>query len=204
MEPLHARLKAVIERHTQAHRRFKELEEKTSISAATWKTYWTRGSRPSAELIEAVGKAWPEYAFWIGTGVTDEKHGHVSAVAEETFPETGRSAQSACTAYFKACIQAKAEAIALIESPKKNEDSKRPPILNLNSVPRILAKKLHGAARLDEAMDAVRLESQKRKIEIGLRPELEAIVNLIQFNYDEQVLLKLITEYNEQRRRELV
>ncbi len=65
---LHERLKAIIEAATNPNRRYKELEEFSGITAATWKTYWTRGTRPSSEMIEAIGNKFPQYCEWLLTG----------------------------------------------------------------------------------------------------------------------------------------
>lgn len=78
MDSLHERLRAVITHVTHESRRFKELEEETGIPSATWKTYLSRGSRPSSELIEAIAKRWPDYALWIATGEEDEEFGHIA------------------------------------------------------------------------------------------------------------------------------
>jgi transcriptional regulator with XRE-family HTH domain len=77
MGSLHHRLKILITSETQESRRFKELEERTGVSAATWKTYWNRGTRPSAELLEAIITAWPDYALWLVTGVDEPEIGHL-------------------------------------------------------------------------------------------------------------------------------
>ena len=71
---LNERFKAVIEAYTNPNRRYKELEEISGIAASTWKTYWTRGVRPSAEMIAAIGRMKPECCQWLLTGsvkVTD-------------------------------------------------------------------------------------------------------------------------------------
>lgn len=65
---LHERLKAIVEASTNPNRRYKELEEFSGITAATWKTYWTRGTRPSSEMIEAIGSRFPQYCEWLLTG----------------------------------------------------------------------------------------------------------------------------------------
>lgn len=75
---MHERLKTLIETMTTPERRHKELEEKTNIASGTWKTYLTRGVRPSAELVEAIAQAWPQYAFWLVTGLEDADYGHTA------------------------------------------------------------------------------------------------------------------------------
>jgi transcriptional regulator with XRE-family HTH domain len=77
MQNLIDRLRAVVESHTESHRRFKELEEKTGLKAASWQNFWNGRQRPTWEMIELASKAWPQYAFWISTGIHDEEHGHL-------------------------------------------------------------------------------------------------------------------------------
>ena len=65
---LNERMKALIDATTSSSRRYKELEESTGISAATWKTYYTRGTRPSADLLESLARHFPAYCEWLLTG----------------------------------------------------------------------------------------------------------------------------------------
>jgi hypothetical protein len=76
MKKLTDRMKALISHKTTELKKYKELEELTGITTATWRSWWNRGGTPSGEMIEAVGKIWPEYAFWLVTGVSDALHGH--------------------------------------------------------------------------------------------------------------------------------
>ncbi|WP_409031366.1 hypothetical protein [Janthinobacterium sp. CG_23.3] len=75
---LSQRLKLIVENMTPASRRFVALEEATQINAKTWQTWWSRGGRASADMVESAGKAWPQYAFWLVTGIDDFAHGHSS------------------------------------------------------------------------------------------------------------------------------
>lgn len=72
------RLIKVIECEVGPQRRFKELEEITGIGVSSWRQVWNERQRPTAEMIEAVGKQWPQYAFWLATGITDPERGHVA------------------------------------------------------------------------------------------------------------------------------
>jgi hypothetical protein len=73
-----SRLIEILKERTDEARRFKSLEEATRISGATWRTFWNRNSAPSGEMIESVGRLWPQYAFWLATGGTDPVAGHVA------------------------------------------------------------------------------------------------------------------------------
>lgn len=83
METITQRLKNLIAHKTTTAKRFKELEELTKIPSGTWRTWWNKDSRPSGEMIEVVAGVWPEFAFWLATGITDSKHGHHSPNTDE-------------------------------------------------------------------------------------------------------------------------
>ena len=71
------RLRTVVYSVTTERRRMKELEEECGIPVKNWKNFWSRRQRPTAHMIEAICRRWPEYAFWIATGISDEEHGHL-------------------------------------------------------------------------------------------------------------------------------
>lgn len=74
---LNDRMKALIENKIEDHRKFKILEQRTSIPSDSWKNWSHDRQRPTMEMIEAVAKLWPEYAFWLATGATDYRFGHI-------------------------------------------------------------------------------------------------------------------------------
>lgn len=76
MKKLAERMKKLITCNTVELKKYKELEELTGITTATWRSWWNRGGAPSGEMIEAVSRIWPEYAFWLVTGISDPGHGH--------------------------------------------------------------------------------------------------------------------------------
>jgi hypothetical protein len=76
MENLSNRLKNLIESKTNEGRRYKQLEELTEISSNTWKGFLTKGTGASANMIEKIGELWPEYMFWVVTGIDDSAYGH--------------------------------------------------------------------------------------------------------------------------------
>lgn len=63
-------------------KRFKEMERLTGVSAKTWNNICAERQKANQEHIEALGKAFPQYAYWLVTGLTDEAHGHTSPVLE--------------------------------------------------------------------------------------------------------------------------
>lgn len=79
METITERLKILVNSKTTELKKYKELEELTRITAASWRSWWNRGGTPSGEMVEAVCTIWPECAFWLVTGIDDYTHGHHAA-----------------------------------------------------------------------------------------------------------------------------
>lgn len=76
------RIKEVIDTVVPRHRRFKALEELSGVYAQTWRSIYEGRQRATEAAILALCKNWPKYAYWLGTGMTDEEHGHSSPVLE--------------------------------------------------------------------------------------------------------------------------
>lgn len=101
MDTIQERLKAVIERTTDERGRFAELEKLTLISANSWKSFWHGRQRPTCDMIAAVCTRWPKFAFWLSTGITDAKHGHVDSDGAASFPERRRARRKAAEGYWE-------------------------------------------------------------------------------------------------------
>lgn len=105
---LSERLRLVVETVTPPTRRFVALEERTEIKAETWRTWWNRGGKASADMIQAVAESYPEYAFWIATGVEDFAHGHTSPLPQgERSVHRARRERTAARDYFAMLINQK-------------------------------------------------------------------------------------------------
>lgn len=167
MESLHERLRAVIAHVTHESRRFKELEEETGIASATWKTYWSRGSRPSSELIEAVAKRWPEYALWIATSEEDEEFGHLAPGRRDPKCNAGP--------YLKSSILEKQIARAILAKKYADADSQTVMTDKQKEIIEKYVDSAHQLIRPDDDIDgkyraaATRklLEEEKRRLEIS-------------------------------------
>lgn len=72
------RITAVIRHVADPRRRLKHLEEETGIPDRNWKQVWSGKQRPTAHMIESLSRRWPQYAFWVATGITDEVNGHTA------------------------------------------------------------------------------------------------------------------------------
>ncbi|WP_321968950.1 hypothetical protein [Paraburkholderia tropica] len=80
---------------------FERLTEYTGISAQRWRKVLHRRQRPTPDMIEALARLFPQYAFWIVTGITDSSHGHVAPVNAQTFPERLHVEAVAANQYFR-------------------------------------------------------------------------------------------------------
>lgn len=98
---IQARLRAVIETVTEERGRFAELEKVTQVSANSWKSFWHGRQRPTCDMIEAICARWPHYAFWIATGITDAKFGHVNEKGEASYPEKRRARRKKAEEYWE-------------------------------------------------------------------------------------------------------
>lgn len=76
------RIKEIVDTVVPRHRRFKALEELSGLQAQTWRSIYEGRQRATEEAILALCKNWPKYAYWLGTGMTDEDHGHSSPILE--------------------------------------------------------------------------------------------------------------------------
>lgn len=119
---LAARIRLVIEVNTPDRGRYRELEEASGISSETWKAFWYGRQRATQDLLDHVFAQWPEMAFWVATGLTDVRHGHISpnfALKLEPYPIQPMP----CTAdYFKAATRVLRSRQAGIDLPVSELD----------------------------------------------------------------------------------
>ncbi|HEY9270982.1 hypothetical protein [Achromobacter sp.] len=87
------------------------LEELTGTKAVKWRQFVSGLKNPTLEMLEALCTTYPQYAFWLVTGISDEDAGHL-APAGLSYPgrlpkgELPTNEQEATANYFKACQQA--------------------------------------------------------------------------------------------------
>lgn len=58
-------------------------------------------------MLEAISRLWPEFAFWLVTGVSDAKNGHVACVngrSKQFYPERPCSLRNAAKPYFSQLV----------------------------------------------------------------------------------------------------
>lgn len=73
---LDTRLRLLLLTATGGQSNWKAMELETGVKAEKWRQFAKGATKASVELAEATAHRWPQYAFWLLTGVSDEKHGH--------------------------------------------------------------------------------------------------------------------------------
>lgn len=71
------RIKLLIKIEANPRAPWAHMEELTGIKASTWQNFSRGRQRANDEMLEAIGRVWPQYCFWLMTGKTDEAHGHL-------------------------------------------------------------------------------------------------------------------------------
>jgi len=104
------RLHILINEVTRGKADWKGLSDKTGVSAEKWRNFNRGATKASTEMIEAICMEWPQYAFWLTTGVSDENGGHHAPMPYLGFPRLGRSLTEAATEdateYYRDCANA--------------------------------------------------------------------------------------------------
>lgn len=59
------------------------LEKKTGIKRENWSALRNNRTRSNEDHIEAICKLWPEYAYWLTTGLTLPESGQISPELEK-------------------------------------------------------------------------------------------------------------------------
>lgn len=97
------RLKLIIDNATRTtNNSWKALETETGIKAEKWRQFHRGSTKASGEMIEAVAKNWPDFAFWLACGDTEPERGHVAPPnVASSYPVVTGIAQSWATAERK-------------------------------------------------------------------------------------------------------
>lgn len=53
--------------------RYKEMEKHTGIKSEKWQNVAAKKQRVTEEMLEEIGRKWPEYAYWLMTGKIDDR-----------------------------------------------------------------------------------------------------------------------------------
>lgn len=83
---LDTRMRLLVSVVTSGKHSWANLAAETGIAAERWRQFGRGSTRVSVDMVEAVAQRWPQYAFWLTTGVSDEKHGHHAPHPMWAFP----------------------------------------------------------------------------------------------------------------------
>lgn len=77
----------------------------TNIPSQSWRSAYNRRQKPTLQMMEAVSRIWPQYAFWLMTGITDATNGHLAPDTALTFPERLYGGSSVHEQYFSKSLR---------------------------------------------------------------------------------------------------
>ncbi|CAN7306311.1 hypothetical protein LJR034_001462 [Caballeronia sp. LjRoot34] len=103
-EPIRSIWTAVDECGLGGHGFWERLHGFTGISAQRWRKAFMRRQRATPDMIQAMAHAFPQYAFWIATGITDAANGHIAPANVQAFPERLYIEDAASTRYFRKAL----------------------------------------------------------------------------------------------------
>lgn len=64
-----------------------ELGKSSGIETTRWRRVYDRKQRITSDMLEVLAKKYPQFAFWLVTGITDAVNGHVAPANAQIFPE---------------------------------------------------------------------------------------------------------------------
>ncbi len=64
-----------------------ELGKSSGIETTRWRRVYDRKQRITSDMLEVLAKKYPQFAFWLVTGITDAVNGHIAPLNAQIFPE---------------------------------------------------------------------------------------------------------------------
>lgn len=103
------RAKLIIISETPEKGRFSWLDERTGVPRNTWQSFFKSAKAvPGGEMIQALARLFPRYAFWLASGLTDLEYGHAQSkhAMAKCFPEdNSREERKRFDDYFAHCME---------------------------------------------------------------------------------------------------
>lgn len=87
------------------HGFWERLAERTGVLSRRWRKVYAREQKVTSDMLQALARLFPTYAFWLVTGITDATNGHVAPATAQTFPERLHVDSPESSAYFRASIE---------------------------------------------------------------------------------------------------
>lgn len=142
------------------------LERESGITAQRWRGVISRKQRPTTDMIEWVCLTWPEFAFWIATGITDVANGHSAPHIAMTFPERLGTSSLQDEDYFKKSIELNRQLFHDAKINLENDKERFQAISKVN-----FAGAWHTTGMADIAYKLAKTEEYKEVIELAKRRE---------------------------------
>lgn len=95
-------MKILIDSQLDKRGKFGELQALTEIPSENWKSFYYGRQRPNPDMIEALAQTWPQFAFWLVTGIDDFFSGHTCPAPGE---KSSFRERDAAKAFFKKKIE---------------------------------------------------------------------------------------------------
>lgn len=96
---------------------WQRLEAQTGVKSSKWRLLASGKQKVTPELIEAAARLWPQYAFWLATGITDVANGHTAPETATTFPEYSHADDHVSTSYFDLSIKLQEKVLEGTKTP---------------------------------------------------------------------------------------
>jgi hypothetical protein len=87
------------------HGFWERLAERTGVLSRRWRKVYAREQKVTSDMLQALARLFPSYAFWLATGITDATNGHTAPATAQTFPERLHVDSPESSAYFHASIE---------------------------------------------------------------------------------------------------
>jgi len=151
MDRLQDRLKLIIQAETDPSDQLEDLGLKTGLSVDRWRTFWRGTTFATCELIEAAAITWPQYAFWLSTGLTDPERGHVAPKTYvEAFPVRRGVAMLGATEEWRYLLELRRRGIAGYARPSNGRRKVRDPAEAASELEAAWLAFVRGTMELDE------------------------------------------------------
>lgn len=137
------RARLVIGLKTPDRGRFRALAEASGISAENWKSFWYGRQRATEDMLSHVFCEWPEMAFWVATGLTDVRHGHVPPPLVGQLESYPLRSMPKTADYYKAAVQVLRSSQAGVVPPAAD-------VLRLEAAEEARSEELRDAVRADD------------------------------------------------------
>ncbi|WP_146010057.1 hypothetical protein [Burkholderia sp. WAC0059] len=86
------------------HGFWERLAERTGVLSRRWRKVYAREQKVTSDMLQALARLFPSYAFWLATGITDAVNGHVAPMTAQTFPERLYQGSAASEEYFRVSL----------------------------------------------------------------------------------------------------